>query len=346
MEYGTVKAENRADETLILNLEGPCELRLFEYHPEWIPSWTSDADPLAAFYCEDGIQSRPNVVDAVRDDGSKVILKRIDLETEELDIGLFTSSKPVSDDPRNCCVPILDVILIPACETHAVIVMPLLYEHVRLPFRHVGELLEMGVQLSKCLDFLHDNNIAHRDFCYYNVLIDPTRLLPDGFHPWEPGAPPEGRRNMYKTFKWKSRWSVRPNRYYVIDFGMSQRYSKREGVLALGALGQDRTVPEMSNTVPYDPFPMDVYQFGNMLLRTLKGYYPTQVTDDLTSLAKRMTNADPALRPTAKEVATEFDRLSEKIGFFGLRERIWPSDFPYKFLKKLMVMLGRCVYPY
>lgn len=79
MEYGTVKAENRADETLILSLEGPCELRLFEYeeiwvtlypfllsrgyklrqryHPEWIPSWTGDADPLAPFYCEDGIQS-------------------------------------------------------------------------------------------------------------------------------------------------------------------------------------------------------------------------------------------------------------------------------------------------
>ena len=60
---------------------------------------------------------------------------------------------------------------------------------------------------------------------------------------------------------------MRPNRYYVIDFGMSEQYDQREGVLALGALGQDRSVPEMSNTVPYDPFPMDVYQFGSMLLR-------------------------------------------------------------------------------
>ena len=77
------------------------------------------------------------------------MLKRVDLETEELDIGLYTSAKPRLDDPRNCCVPILDVIPIPACETHAIIVMPLLYEHVRLPFRHVGELVEMGVQLSK-----------------------------------------------------------------------------------------------------------------------------------------------------------------------------------------------------
>jgi hypothetical protein len=77
------------------------------------------------------------------------MLKRVDLEVEELDISLYVSSKPRSDDPRNCCVPILDVILIPACETHALIVMPLLYEHVHLPFRRVGELLEMGQQLSK-----------------------------------------------------------------------------------------------------------------------------------------------------------------------------------------------------
>ena len=78
---------------------------------------------------------------------------------------------------------------------------------------------------------------------------------------------------MYERFKWKSRWSVRPNHYFVIDFGMSQRYAQREGVLVLGALGQDRSVPEMSNTVPYDPFPMDVYQFGNMLLKIYKVYF-------------------------------------------------------------------------
>ena len=88
-------------------------------------------------------------MDAERSSGAKVMLKRVALDAEELDIALYISSKPRSEDPRNCCVPILDVILIPACETHALIVTPLLYEHVRLPFRHSGELLEMAVQLSK-----------------------------------------------------------------------------------------------------------------------------------------------------------------------------------------------------
>ncbi|KAJ3520093.1 hypothetical protein NMY22_g12902 [Coprinellus aureogranulatus] len=240
------------------------------YHPEWVPSWTNDPDDLAAFLSEDGIPSRKNVVDAIREDGFKVMLKRVSLATEELEIGLYISSQPCSSDPRNHCIPLLDVIMIPACETHAIIVMPLLYEHIHLPFRRVGELLELGLQLSETLEFLHEHGVAHRDFCRYNIMIDPTRLLPKGFHPFGRLVPPDGRRHMYERFKWKSRWSVRPNRYYVIDFGMSERYDTREGALTLGVLGQDPSVPEMSDTVPYDPFPMDVYQLGNMLSEIYK----------------------------------------------------------------------------
>ncbi|KAJ3520090.1 hypothetical protein NMY22_g12901 [Coprinellus aureogranulatus] len=315
------------------------------YHPEWVPSWVSDPDGLDAFYREDSIPCRQNVVDAARRDGSKVMLKRVSLDRQELEIVLYTFSSPRSDDIRNCCVPILDVILLPACETHAIIVMPLLYEHVHLPFRRVGELLEMGSQLSKCLDFLHDHRIAHRDFCYYNVMIDPTRLLPEGFHPFGPLMPPDGRYEKSERFKWRSRWSVRPNRYYVIDFGLSLKFDEREGVLVLGDVGQDRTVPEMSDTVPYDPFPADVYQFGNMLLRIIKDYVPNKGIEKLKLLAKRMTHIDPLSRPTAKEVAEEFDRLSHELGYFGSRKWIWLSKYPYSFSKKLKVVLGSSVYP-
>ena len=76
-----------------------------------------------------------------------------------------------------------------------------------------------------------------------------------------------------------------------------------------------------------------------------KGYYPNKGIDTLMSLAERMTNTDPQLRPTASQVAHDFDRLSRKIGFFGLRERVWPSHIPYTFSKKLKVVLGQSVYP-
>ena len=114
---------------------------------------------------------------------TKVIIKRVSLMTDELPLLLMHLSSPsMREDPRNIRVPVLDVILIPACESHALIVMPMFWEHVALPFRCVGEVLEMFLVLSKVsgvvscrmssglshsgmfkgLEFLHDNNVAHR----------------------------------------------------------------------------------------------------------------------------------------------------------------------------------------
>lgn len=124
----------------------------------------------------------PNLVDAVRErDGTQVMLKRVALAFEELPLSLYVLSEPRTCDPRNHCVQVLDVILIPACETHAIIVTPLLYAHAHLLFRRVGEFVEIAEQLVdvstncnhrttcaqcayrlQCLDFLHDHNIVHR----------------------------------------------------------------------------------------------------------------------------------------------------------------------------------------
>lgn len=90
----------------------------------------------------------PNLVDAVRErDGTQVMLKRVPLASEELPISLYVSSEPLTCDPRNRCVQVLDVILIPACETHIIIAMPLLYAHAHLLFRRVGEFVEIAEQL-------------------------------------------------------------------------------------------------------------------------------------------------------------------------------------------------------
>lgn len=75
------------------------------------------------------------------------MIKHVELSSEEFPIMWYLSSAPATDDPRNHCVRLLDVILLPACETHVLVVMPLLYEHSILPFRRVGELVEISVQL-------------------------------------------------------------------------------------------------------------------------------------------------------------------------------------------------------
>lgn len=54
-------------------------------------------------------------------------------------------------------------------------------------------------------------------------------------------------------------------RYYYVDFGMSTRFLPGEPRLVTGQLGRDREAPELSDTVPYDPFKVDVFIIGNLL---------------------------------------------------------------------------------
>ena len=55
-------------------------------------------------------------------------------------------------------------------------------------------------------------------------------------------------------------------KYYFVDYGISSYFppgSQRE--LVLGIAGRDRDVPELSNSVPYDPFKVDIFTVGNVL---------------------------------------------------------------------------------
>ncbi|KAJ3523004.1 hypothetical protein NMY22_g11642 [Coprinellus aureogranulatus] len=349
MELGLVKDENRQKTRDDLGLLLPYEemwVRYFHfldqrgyrlrprYHPDWVPSWRVSPTTKGSYFNEDSIHAYPHVVDAVRkQDGEKVMLKHVQLSSQELEISLYVSSLPRTGDLRNHCVQILDVILIPACETHAIVVMPLLYAHAWLEFRHVGEFVEVAEQLVDCLDFLHDHCIVHRDFCRFNVLIDPTKILPKGFHPFEPHSPPQGRWSKSRRLYWRERWSTRPNRYYLIDFGFSMMFESKEGNRVTGRCGQDASAPEMSLDAPYDPFPVDVYQLGNMLLILSDGYRPDKHISKLRELALKMTLPDAGLRLTAKEAASEVHSWAKGVGYFPRRRRIWPDDPDYGFLR-------------
>ncbi|KAF6752094.1 hypothetical protein DFP72DRAFT_906092 [Ephemerocybe angulata] len=298
------------------------------YHPDW------DVDELD-YPPEDSYQA--GLVDAIRvADGKKVMLKHIPISTEELFISSFVSSYPQTEDPRNHCVPLLDVILMPACETHVVIVMSRLYEHNELPFRHAGELLELAIQLTE----VRTPFCSHQDFCRFNIMIDSTKIIPGGTHPWDPSSAPDGRQEGFKGGpKWRSRWSCRPNHYFVIDFGYSRKFTTNTGVRLLGIYGQDTSVPEMSLTEPYDPFPVDVYHLGNLLLNYYNKYEPDETIDRLRSVAQKMTEKDPAMRPTAEEAASDLRCLSQSIGYFSRSRRVWPLR-GYSTRRKWLIRLG------
>ena len=88
-------------------------------------------------------------------------------------------------------------------------------------------------------------------------------MYPQGYHPvqqrrlplpnWSSMADPYSRTS-----------APSPVRYYFADFGMSTYFPPGVPRLVTGALGAEREVPELSETVPYDPFKLDVYILGAM----------------------------------------------------------------------------------
>lgn len=96
------------------------------------------------------------------------------------------------------------------------------------------------------------------DCAYRNVMMDVTAMYPSGYHPlhWRRLA------DAATAAPTLPRSSV-PITYYLIDFGISTRFSQHEpSKLVLGIDGLENTVPELSKTVPYDPFKTDVYILG------------------------------------------------------------------------------------
>ena len=105
-------------------------------------------------------------------------------------------------------------------------------------------------------------------------MMDADAMYPEGFHPI---------RTMYKPdYSGFAPYISRADagvKYYFIDFGISVRIPKYAySKLVTGIMGRDQSPPELSKTVPYDPFMLDVYILGNMFKREL-----TDVRSSLSS---------------------------------------------------------------
>lgn len=170
-------------------------------------------------------------------------------------------------------------------------------------------------------------------------MMDTTKVVPKGHH-FSNWNSHDGLRG--KKFHWKTRWSVRPVPYYIIDFGLSTRCATKE-TLVLGHVGQDKGVPELSKDVPYNPFPVDVYHFGNVLKRCVKvpsGHEPelhlvnnplySNSKQDYTgldvfaSLAVAMTKPDARDRPSISKSLEMCKTIIFQVTKSGnLKSRVW-----------------------
>lgn len=75
-----------------------------------------------------------------------------------------------------------------------------------------------------------------------------------------------------------------PVTYYLIDFGISTHFSPDDpSKLVVGTKGLETTVPELSTTVPYNPFKTDIYILGALFRQEFLDVRPPPLCT-LTSL--------------------------------------------------------------
>ncbi|EMD33657.1 hypothetical protein CERSUDRAFT_159893 [Gelatoporia subvermispora B] len=291
------------------------------YTSDWQPSWKGTKKDW--FDCEDAFPvTNPFLMDATRISDKKVVmLKKIpqSVHPYEVEIGRFFSSEALASDPRNHCVPIVEVFQDPFDVDILIVVMPLLRLHDEPPFETVGEIVDFVQQIFEGLLFMHEHHVAHRDIMVLNVMMDPDPMFPHGFHP----RFPDKTRDYRGRAKYYSR-TEKPTRYYFIDFGHSRRYRKEDlPPQEMPIRGGDKTVPEFQGDGydrPSNPFPTDVYYIGN-LIRTcyLQEYIGLEFLD---SLIADMTHTGPDQRPSMADAVTRFEDIRRGVPAKVLRRRL------------------------
>ncbi|KAF9553732.1 hypothetical protein CPC08DRAFT_672908 [Agrocybe pediades] len=312
------------------------------YDPAWQPPWLREKNEnyVAPRDTEESLVVFQRItLDAVRlKDNQKVVLKRVRTDTDEINLATLLSSAPMKEDPRNCAVPILDVLLIPADDEYALLVMPFLAHVHCLPFRFLGEFCEFALQASEGLEFLHEHNIAHRDIGPLNIMMDITRMVPKGVH----FRAPHTHDGVSFEFEWKTRWSVRPVKYYIIDFGHSQQYSNKQDALMLGLWGQVQA-PELSEKESFNPFCLDIYVLGTVFRQIIEEY---DGLGDFIKLVDNMTRPDPKARPSAAEAVAGCRKIIEEVKKQRrLRKRVWQTvvggmPVSLSFIEKFAIRCG------
>ncbi len=89
--------------------------------------------------------------------------------------------------------------------------------------------------------------------------MDGQPLYPQGHHPVRLHYAPDNVHHATPLARIDN-----PVRYFYIDFGISHRFAAGSKPMLLGRKGRNQQVPELSSTVPYDAFKVDVYGLGDV----------------------------------------------------------------------------------
>ncbi|KAJ6468967.1 hypothetical protein DFH09DRAFT_1058880, partial [Mycena vulgaris] len=234
------------------------------YRPGWVPGMLKSGQQ--PWKVEDSTAAFGIVLDATRvSDGVQVVLKIVKMASTEEAIATFLTEEPGAEKHT---LPVLEVIPMYDAPERGFLVMPCMRQCDDAPFfATVREFTEFVEQVLEGLVFLHGKNIAHRDICAMNIVVDPSHMVPGGSHFLQPFYAANGVDFLVKytgdnsvPHIMKSRTEAGSLHYYYIDFGLSVHFPSFEArALVTGEVGRHRKhIPEISETVPYDPFKVDV----------------------------------------------------------------------------------------
>ncbi|KIO20528.1 hypothetical protein M407DRAFT_29843 [Tulasnella calospora MUT 4182] len=284
------------------------------YHPDWVPPWTLKPGLDRRDFEESIPITRGSLLDAKRlSDGKTVYLKHISKHSPEVEIGQYFYSPELRDDPRNHCLPLLDVLKQESDPDNVIIVIPWLRRIDSPDPASVRECADLVQQTLEGLAFMHEHKVAHRDCAWGNIMMDGRRLYPAGWHPQHWEVLPDGRSMKGGE---PSRTAVGGVRYYFIDFGISSHNEDQ----VVGFDGQE-PAPELSDSVPYDPYKLDVYILGMAYRHFLIERYHGGL-DFLLPLIDYMTPLKPSERPSTAEALEKWKIIAKGLSFSVLSQRL------------------------
>ncbi|TFK74320.1 hypothetical protein BDN72DRAFT_893294 [Pluteus cervinus] len=311
---------------------GWLETRGYRLRPRYQPGWKPSIPVFGEIPLRDEnyvAMHRAAVVDATRvTDGKRVLLKRIYTSDHpfEVEITKLFSTEPLSRNPSNYCVQLLEVLNLPDEPDATLLVFPFLQHLTVLPFDTFGEIVDFIKQIFEGLQFMHHHHVAHRDIGIPNIMMDGDEMFPEGWNHFLGRLTPQGK--PHRTFFTRTQ---KPSKYYLIDFGLSRRYDPSDpDPLERPILGGDRTVPEFqTGKESFNPFRTDIYYVGNLIRRYIMegegfeftGYFGTGF---LRPLVKDMVQDDPEKRPTIDEVLARFEKICKRLSTGKLRSRPIP----------------------
>ncbi|KAG6818623.1 hypothetical protein H0H93_003389 [Arthromyces matolae] len=272
------------------------------YRPGWVPSWIKDPTKKPS-KCEDSFpQPQVQILDAVRADGTVVIIKDIKLNSgfvrEDIPVGKYFSSPDLSANPRNHCVPVLDVLDPPPGSERAFLVMPWLFDITYPAFETVGEVVDFLGQIFEGLEFMHANNVAHGDCKWDNFMADSVSLFSSPPHP----AYTFMRRDLRSPVSVTGSRTRKPIRMHHIS---------------------DNPPGAETSKPPCEVYAVDIYCMGNFIrkffIEGVSYSKPKQGFDFMRELVNDMTNPNPLKRPSMTEVVSRFDVLIQGLDDKALR---------------------------